>query len=67
METKLSYVLSGPLKGVQREPINVELCIQEGGLIDRVDKLWDLETIGIKEENPVYESLIDEICFTGEI
>ena len=66
VETKLGYVLSGPLKGMQKEPINVQLCIQEERLNERVDKLWDLETIGIKEENPVYESLTDEISFNGE-
>ena len=29
-------------------------------------KLWDLEAIGIEEEDPVYESLIDDISFYGE-
>jgi len=66
VETKLGYVLSGPLKGMQKEPINVQLCIQEEGLNEKVNRLWDLETVGIKEENPVYESLIDEISFNGE-
>ena len=55
VETKLGYVLSGPLKGIQKEPINVQLCIQEEALNERVNRLWDLETFGIKEENPVYE------------
>ena len=51
---------------MQKEPINVQLCIQEEGLNERINKLWDLETVGIKEENPVYESLIDEISFNEE-
>ena len=65
VETNLGYVLSGPLKGVQKEPVNLELCREEEGLNKRVNKLWDLETSGIKEEDPVYESLIDDISFNG--
>ena len=65
VETNLGYVLSGPLKGVQKEPVNVQICIEEEGLNERVNKLWDIETIGIKEEDPIYESLIDDISFNG--
>ena len=65
VETNLGYVLSGPLKGVQKEPVNLQLCIEEEGLNEIVNKLWDLETICIKEENPFYESLIDDISFNG--
>ena len=66
VETMIGYVLSGPIKGMQKEPINVQLCIQEEGVNERGDKLWDLETIGIKEENSVCESLIGEISFNGK-
>ena len=62
-------MLSGPLKGVQKEPANVQLCIEEEDerLNERVNELWDLETIDIKEEDSVYESLIDDISFTTKV
>ena len=28
-------------------------------------KLWDLDSIGIREENEVHESVVDNIAFTG--
>ena len=31
-----------------------------------VNKLWDLESLGIKEEDQVHETLIDNVCFTGQ-
>ena len=31
-----------------------------------VNKLWDSESLGIKEEDHVHEPLIDNLCFTGE-
>ncbi len=66
IETKLGYVLSGPMKCVQREPISIQLCLTNESLEEKVQKLWDLETIGIKEEDPIHETLIDEISFNGE-
>ena len=31
-----------------------------------VNKLWDLDSLGIREDNQVHENLVDNICFTGE-
>ena len=33
---------------------------------DDVNKLWDLETIGIREEDPIEEAFSEEIQFTGK-
>ena len=71
--TSLGWVLSGPLKGKTinfSEPANINLCIdnfpskkQETEL--DLHKLWDLDSIGIREGNEVHESVIDNITFTG--
>ena len=66
IETKLGYVLSGPMKGVAKEELLANLCINEREEIkDSLNKLWDLETVGIKEVDPVHEDLIDNISFNG--
>lgn len=35
-------------------------------LDDCVEKLWDFETLGIREENEVNEALKDAISFNGK-
>ena len=82
VETKLGWVLSGPLKGERdRVSTNVnfvncrkvdeklEFKKAEGleSLEQSVKKLWDLETVGIQNKgNDVHEALKDEISFNGE-
>ena len=71
--TSLGLVPSGPLKGNAinfSEFTNVNICIenfpskkQEKEL--SLLKLWDLDSIGIREENEVHKSVIDNISFTG--
>ena len=39
---------------------------EERELEKSVKKLWDLETVGIREENEVHEALKDNISFDGE-
>ena len=31
-----------------------------------MNKLWDLETIGVREEDPIEEAFSEEIQFTGK-
>ena len=31
-----------------------------------VNKLWDLDSLGIRPENEVHESIVHDILFTGE-
>ena len=80
VETKLGWVLSGPLRRERvRSEMNVNLVgsdvikdethgkkEQERELEKSVKRLWDLETVGIREENEVHEALKDNISFNGE-
>ena len=70
VKTTLGWVLSGPLKGNFTTDANVNFVVdstkQEKMQIDEeVHKLWDLDSLGIREKNEVHEQLIDEISFTG--
>ena len=67
VKTSLGWTLSGPLKG---EKLNFQSDVNVNhvnvSLSDNIDKLWDLETIGIRPTDEVHEGLIDNIEFTGE-
>ena len=70
--SKLGWVLSGPAAC----PTSTESCtvnvssthvLIESAEISGVQKFWDLETLGIKEnEALVYEKFSNDIRFTGE-
>ena len=71
VETRLGWVLSGPMKGdeVVRE-VNVNFVNQktlsgQAEIESNLDKLWDFESLGIREENSVHEALKDAITFNG--
>ena len=72
VETCLGWVLSGPMKGVpDGSQIGVNFVGQvmprhNKELEEGVQKLWDLETLGNREENEVHEALKDGISFNGE-
>ena len=70
----LGLVLSGPIKwktavGTMSINLNVSrsLTYPVGGsnLEGEVKKLWDLETLGIREEESIHEPLFDNISFNG--
>ena len=75
VKTKLHWVLSGPLKGktevgTVKVNLNVSRCVPHsvgGSILDgEVKRLWDLETLGIREEEEsMYEPLFDNISFNG--
>ena len=70
METELGWVLSGPMKSQSSgpEPIQINLVKTEDkeGLDVDVNRLWDLEVIGIeKPRRGVYEEYRDSISFDG--
>ena len=49
--------------------VNVNLFIEEGGkngIEDNLKKLWDYETLRIRETDDVYEDMVNSIRFTGE-
>lgn len=76
IQTGLGWVLSGPL--VARESsdscskVQVNFVGQESvgtrnlSTADSVNRLWDLETLGIRECDEVHEEFLDSIRFTGE-
>ena len=78
VQTKLGWVLSGPLKGkvvASHNNVNVNLIHDRptnlhvdssARLNDEVQKLWDLEAIGIRSTDEVHEELLDNISFNGE-
>ena len=79
VETHLGWVLSGPLKGVCDDSQihvhlhlvgnslsrNEEAFVDNRKLEDSARKLWDFETLGIREGDQVHEALKDAIVFNG--
>ena len=68
VETKLGYVLSGPLKGVATGEVHVNLMMQNKNveIENNLRKLWDLETLGIREKDVIHENLLETIEYTGK-
>lgn len=74
VETELGWVLSGPLTFRQPadrpQEVNVNFVGRESvsseSLEGNVQRLWDLETLGIKESDGVYEEFVDSIAFNGD-
>ena len=76
VKTKLGWVLSGPLK-VEGKSLDsfgnsnvnflphVKKTSEKMEIEENVNRLWDLDTLGIRQENEVHEIVIDEILFTG--
>ena len=73
VETKLGWVLSGPLKGqdtcadVHFTQVNfVASSVGEQESLEDVQRLWDLGTLGIREiTDQVHESFENNISFNG--
>ena len=71
VETALGWVLSGPLgereigEVTQVNFVSGEVSDHDS-MITSVQKLWDLDTVGIRETDEVYESFLDTVRFTGE-
>ena len=71
VDTCLGRVVSGPLKGSsENECANVYFVSESGkrSVSDigcDVAKLWDLETLGVRECDDVHEALLDKIKFNG--
>lgn len=74
IETHLGWVISGPLGYTQSTDRERAVSVnfvgtdssKPGNLAERdVQFLWDLETLGIKESDGVYEEFVDNIAFNG--
>ena len=46
--------------------MNVSASVDMTVITAKVDRLWDLDSIGICEVDPVYESTLDNISFKGK-
>ena len=64
------YLVSSPLmndsslKQVNPTHVMKIVCNQDNSLSEKIDKLWDLDTIGVKEnETSVYDRFISDIKF----
>ena len=81
VNTKLGWVISGPLKGKITENsedcISTLFCIENdevyfagiekpNSLDKDVGKLWDLDSVGVRPVDTVYTDVIDNITFTGK-
>lgn len=71
VHTKLGCVLSGPVKRRESGDVRVNFVRQgirydERESNESVQKLWDFETLGIREEEEVHEFLRDAIKFNGK-
>ena len=68
METEFGWTILGPTGGAGTSKESALLVIETEPLDirDNLKCLWDLETVGIREEYPVYEAFQEEIVFTGE-
>ena len=79
VKTSIGWVLSGPIKGKTLNDTSLA-CNVNLNLIDstslmtksenldlkvQVEKLWDLDSIGIRSDNEVHAAVIDNIFFTG--
>ena len=72
VKTKLSWVLSGPFRGKKlSDSINVN-CVSTLSKNEKlefdsaINKIRDLDGLGIRPENEVREHIVDDILFTGE-
>ena len=75
VKTTLGWVLSGPLKGEKFDSINcnVNFCIdsrpamnEKQDLDAKLQRLWDLDSLGIREQDEVHENVLDDILFSGK-
>ena len=70
VRTTLGWVLSGPLRGEKlncsESSVNFIPVEKEEKKVDaQLNKLWDLDSLGIRPEDEVQESFVDNIVFTG--
>ena len=71
--TELGWVLSGPMKGPCGEDFHtaqvnlIGSSREEQASLERdVHRLWDLETLGVKEtEDVVHEAFVNSVSFNG--
>ena len=79
LSTKLGYVLSGPVQGescTNESTVNlsethvlrvVSEVVQENTLEQDIKTFWDLESLGIKSNEPaVYDKFLNDITFDGD-
>ena len=75
VRTSLGWVLSGPLKGKTLNPSEIFVVNHVHDIFNdtsrkeidgNLNKLWDFDSLGIRENDSVRENVIDNICFTGK-
>ncbi|XP_065058471.1 uncharacterized protein LOC135686212 [Rhopilema esculentum] len=67
-ETTLGWTLMGPTNSAEDQSCSSSLLLttDKENLSNQIAKLWDLETVGIREENSVEEKFEDTVTFNGE-
>ena len=75
IKTMLGWVLSGPLKVCKLDYyshasinfVSISVKSEMQPLDTMVNKLWDLESLGIKEEDHVHETVIDNVFYWRKV
>ena len=73
IETQLGWLVSAPLESRQsterEQAVSVNLVRRDSIIMEKLEEdiqvLWDLETLGIRESNGVYEEFVANITFNG--
>ena len=62
------FFLHGTLKGVATGEVHVNLMVQNKNveIENNLRKLWDLETLGIREKDVINENLLETTEHTGK-
>ena len=68
VRTELGWVLSGPLRGksIIQYLNSINVAFVETSLENKVEKFWDLDTVGIREDRNIYSKVSDDITYDGE-
>ncbi len=69
VETIFGWTLAGRINSTENKVTqsNVLLTLEKRQTREDIQRLWDLESIGIREVAEVYEDFKDNIKFDGEI
>ena len=67
VRTTLGWVLSGPVKGKKLNSTSISVNFihiseqEKNGIDSQVNRLWDLDTLGIRPEEDIQENLLDNM------
>ena len=70
VKTKLGWVLSGYSRGKSLdsiENVNVNFVVDDNNSVNSdVNKLWDLDSVGVRQSSSVHTDVVDSISYNGD-